>query len=201
MKTRTPQWVLQDEELSRIFREKLGKNTSSTQWRNYFIKPWTTHLKLEFVTWSSMEEICGLLSMKVNKEDYDVVVGITTGGSFVGNVIARKLGLPFLNIRSKFWSEINFITNVRKTANFLFGVEQMPKIGEVPNVKGKRVLLIDDTTYTGVTLGGIKKVLLSEGMASNVATMVMWSKGHHKPDFFYSTKRIPIIWEWGAEID
>ncbi len=198
---RAPEWVTNNSELKNILDEKLKKNRFSKKWRNYIIKPWASHLKLELVTWKSIEDICSVLRLKVRKEDFDMVVGITTGGAFVGFCISRLINLPYFSVRSKFWSEITFKQNFLQTYKFCLGIEQMPNTGKIPDeVKGKRVLLIDDTTYTGISLSGVKKKLFEAG-AGDVKTMVMWSMGMHDPDFFFSKKRIPIVWEWGAEVD
>ena len=78
----------------------------------------------------------------------------------------------------------------------------MPKLGEVPaEVLGKRILLVDDTIYTGITMNGNKKVLLENGKAKSVETLAMWVKGKNFPNHFYGIKRVPILWEWGSEVD
>ncbi len=198
---RVPQWVKNNPEIMAVLEEKLLKNRYSKKWRNYYIKPWASHLKLEFVSWKAIENICLELSKKVKSENFDLVVGITTGGSFVGYYLSILLNLPYVSVRSKFWSEITFTQNFIQTYKLCIGIEQMPKTGEIPEaVKNKRILLVDDTTYSGITLKGIKKRLFENG-ASDVQTMVMWSKGGNNPDYYYSLKRIPIIWEWGAEVD
>jgi hypoxanthine phosphoribosyltransferase len=198
---RVPQWVKSNTEIMAVLEEKLVKNRYSKKWRNYYIKPWASHLKLEFVTWNAIETICLELSKKVKSEDFDLVVGITTGGSFVGYYLSILLKLPYISVRSKFWSEITFTQNFIQTYKLCLGIEQMPKTGEIPaEVKNKKILLVDDTTYSGITLNGIKKRLFENG-ASEVFTMVMWSKGSNNPDYYYCNKRIPIIWEWGAEVD
>jgi adenine/guanine phosphoribosyltransferase-like PRPP-binding protein len=48
---------------------------------------------------------------QINPKDVDVVVGISTGGAFVGAYIAKRLGKPFEVITSKLWSGLGFIAN------------------------------------------------------------------------------------------
>lgn len=198
---RAPVWVKNSPELMTLLNEKLIQNKTSLKYRNYIIKPWASHLKFEFVTWNAIERICVSIITKITPNDYDVVVGITTGGAFVAKYIAHRLNKPFLTVKSKFWSNINIIQNYRQTIKYLSGIKQIPNLGELPDVSGKRVLLVDDTTYTGITLSGIMNSLLENGKATKVTTAVMWTRGCHSPDFFYTNKRIPIIWEWGAEVD
>jgi hypoxanthine phosphoribosyltransferase len=202
MLARAPTWVRDSPELTVLLKSKLIKNKDSMKLHNYVCKPWTAHLKLEFVTWDHMIEICDNMLKRVNADDYDHVIGITTGGSFVGTYVAKKLNKPYASILSKLWSDSGLKLNVLQTYRYFMKIEQKPRNGEIPvELKGKRVLLIDDTTYTGITLAGIKKVILEKGEAHSVTTMVMWMRGQYFPDHFYSTKRIPILWEWGAELD
>lgn len=81
------------------------------------------------------------------------------------------------------------------------GIDINPKIYDIPLVKGKRILLVVDTTYTGVTLTKVMKLLIEICEAKTVKAMVMWMEGKFSPDYFYRTKRVPIMWEWGSEID
>ena len=191
---RAPHWVKENTELTTILNEKLIKNKTSLKYRNYIIKPWASHLKFEFVSWKAIELICESIITKINPTDFDMVIGISTGGCFVGNYIAIKMNLPYGTVRSKFWSNISFLQNYTQAYKYALGYHQIPNHGEIPNVTGKRILLVDDTTYTGITLNGIKKALLEKGMALHVSTAVMWTKGAHNPDYFYTNKRIPIIW-------
>jgi hypoxanthine phosphoribosyltransferase len=201
MLNRAPEWLSRSSELKQILNDKLIKNRKSKKPWNYIIKPWASHLKLEFVSWNAIENICSLLVMNVNPRDYDLVIGVTTGGSFVGTFVAMKLNLPYVSIQSKLWSDISFMQNFYQSYMLVMGQEQTPKMGEAPDVRSKRILLVDDTTYSGITLKGIRKMLLEKGKAKIVDTMVMWMKGKYTPDHYYSNKRIPIIWEWGCEVD
>ncbi len=202
---RAPDYVKNDKELMAIIKEKTAKNAFSKKFRNYLMKNWSSHLKLEFVSWAKIDEICDKLAQQVrdSKYEFDMVVGIATGGSFVGACMAKKLGLPYSIIRSKLWSEINFKENFTQTINYFSGKPQKPRVmGDVPEVQGKKVLLVDDTTYTGITMNGIKKHIEEGGNPKEVKTMVMWMRGNQShTDYFYCLKRIPIMWEWGAEVD
>jgi hypoxanthine phosphoribosyltransferase len=200
--TRAPSWVMENPDLKSILENKLNRNKYSLKYRNYVMKPWTSHLKLEFVTWTKIQTVCNEILKNVDANDYDIVVGISTGGSFVGAYIAKELKKPYSIIHSKFWSGINFKQNFVQTMLYVFGVEQRSKMGDLPDVKGKRVLLVDDTSYTGITINGIKNTLLEKGEPKSVTTMVMWVRDKNKStDFYQDTKRVPIIWEWGSEVD
>lgn len=197
---RAPEWVKKDDALIAILKEKISKNKESYKWQNFVVKPWLSHLKLEFVTWNSIEHHCNVILEKINPDNYDVVVGIVTGGAYIGSYLATKMNKPFVIINSKLWSDISFSDNVIQAYSYLLGIDFKPKIGMVPDVKGKRILLADDTTYTGITMRNVIKKLNDNG-AKNVETVCLWYKGEYMPNYFYSNKRVPIIWEWGSEVD
>ena len=47
----------------------------------------------------------------------------------------------------------NKFDEVKKVSNFFMGSEEVkPKISGIPDLQGKRILLCDDTTYTGLTI-------------------------------------------------
>ena len=76
-----------------------------------------------------------------------------------------------------------------------------PDIEGDVELKGKRVLLCDDTTYTGVTLKKMKEHIENNLGAERVDTMTMWMSNKFVPTHYFSHKRVPLIWEWGFEVD
>lgn len=197
---RAPVWVKENPSLKGILLEKISKNKQSYKWQNFVIKPWMSHLKLEFVTWKSLEHHCDIILQKINPDDYDMVVGIVTGGAFIGGYIAKKMNKPFLIINCKLWSDISFKENFLQAYSYFLGYDLQPRVGEVPDVKDKRILLADDTTYTGVTMKNVMRIFVENGVKS-VETFCLWYKGEYIPNYYYSNKRVPIIWEWGSEVD
>jgi hypoxanthine phosphoribosyltransferase len=201
MHKRIPNWAKDDSNLRTILQNKIAKNKNSYKWHNYIVKPWLSHLKLEFVSWRSIESICDSVLKNINPDDFDMVVGIVTGGSFVGGYIAQKLNKPLVVIHSKLWSDNSFKETVYKSSTYFMGYDLKPTIGDVPDVKNKRILLADDTTYTGMTFTKVVQILSEKGNAKSIKTFCMWVRGDYNPHYFYSNKRVPIIWEWGSEVD
>ena len=198
---RYPIWVKENDQLKVILVNKLKSNSEKWRFHNLVIKPWLLHMKMEFVTWESIGKISKALCLKVNPDEFDVVVGIQTGGSFVGYLISKELKKPFEIIDSKLWSGKSFRQNCIQSSSYFMGYDICPRIDNVPLLNDKRILLVDDTTYTGVTLTKVTNSLISTGKASSVKTMVMWTEGKYQPDYFFSTQRVPIMWEWGSEVD
>jgi hypoxanthine phosphoribosyltransferase len=200
---RMPQWVKDNKDLVAIFDKKLESNSNSYKLHNYVLKPWVNHLKIHFITWKRLEESVHEMHKKHDFSEIDTVVGISTGGAFVGQYLALVLNKPFEIVNSKLWSGMNFPQNLVKSTQWMLGREVNANIWGTLNVQGKRVLLVDDTSFTGITLKGATKYLKTNG-ASSVKTFVLWitSMINSPIDYYYeNNQRVPIIWEWGVEID
>jgi hypoxanthine phosphoribosyltransferase len=201
LNSRAPDWVKENPELMKILHDKIESNKNSFKIHNYIAKPWLGHLKLQFVHWERMEEMIQDMSGNIKVEEFDMIVGISTGGAFVGAYLAKTINKPFQIIHSKLWSGMNFPQNVTKISMWLLGRDVSPKISECPNVKGKRILLVDDTTYTGITLKKNTKCLMTNG-AESVKTLCLYTYKSKAADYIHECNyRVPIIWEWGVEID
>jgi len=200
-KSRAPSWLLENELLIDVLDKKLQKNLFAGKFHNYICKPWTYHLKMEFISWNKIEKSCEELSTKINPADFDAVVGISTGGAFIGAYMAKLLNKPYFVIHSKLWSGTNFLENSRKALGFFMGKDINPNIDGLPDLQGMRILLCDDTTYTGITMNKCKKYCYEKCKASEVKTLNFWIHDRFIPDFYLKRKRVPIFWEWGWEMD
>lgn len=198
---RAPNWLKQDEILIAILNAKLQKNFYKGKFHNYICKPWTYHLKMEIITWQKIELICQEIIKQIDVSNIDAIVGIATGGAFVGAYLGKLLNIKYYIIYSKLWSGTNFLENSQKAIGFYMGQNISPEISGLPQIKGKKVLLCDDTTYTGITMLKCKKYCLEVLNASDVKTFNLWIHGRFIPDYYFSKKRVPIFWEWGAEMD
>ena len=197
---RFPEWVKENDSLVKLYKKKLKKNQQSLHLHNYICKPWLYHLKIEFISWKHLESICEFILPQINRDEIDIVVGITTGGAFVGAYLSKLLNKPFAIVESKFWSDSTFKDNCYKAYCHFSGINCDPTITSIPNVKNQRVLLADDTTYSGITMRNVIRELKKNG-ALDVKTFCLWIRGTFKIDYFYTRKGVPIIWEWGVELD
>jgi len=199
--SRAPAWLKETPGLVDILKNKLEKNLHSGKFHNYICKPWTYHLKMEVVTWTRVEKMCEELAKRIDKKEFDAVVGISTGGAFIGAYMAKLLDKPSFVVHSKLWSGTNFLENSRKALGFFMGKDINPDITGIPAVAGMRILLCDDTTYTGVTMNKCKKYMEETCKATEVKTLNFWIHERFIPDYYLKRKRVPIFWEWGAEMD
>jgi len=199
--SRIPIWFENDKNLIAVLKDKIEKNNGSKKWHNYIVKPMLLHLKLRIVTWKDLEDYCDELIKKIKADEVDVVVGIKTGGYFVGKYISWKMNKPFMCINSKLWSGISMDKNLRQAFQFYRGEKFSPNITDIPEVADKRVLVVDDTSYTGMTMTNCVEKLKKEAKPTDVKTLCIWIFGEYYPDYYVKIMRVPLLWEWGAEVD
>lgn len=232
---RVPSYIKKDDQMMAILSKKLEKNLFNGKLHNYICKPWTYHLKLEFVSWSKIEKVCQKIVDEINNKtleeknnnsikrinnlsndsiniiqdaknessinEIDYIVGIATGGVFVAACLGKILNKPVKIISSKLWSGITFYENYKKATDFFNGKEVKPDITGNLEIKGKKILLVDDTTYTGITIKNCIDYCLNVCGAQSVKTCIMWTYNRFIPNYYMCNKRVPIIWEWGVEVD
>ena len=137
------------------------------------------------VDWPFFGEICRALAMRVAR-DYqpEIVLGIAKAGVIPGVVVASILQ-----------SEFSSMAVTRREA------DEAPVLisGPPPSIRGRRVLVVDETCDTGSTM----KLALSEVRAlrpAEVKSAVSFKTGDYAPDFHAFETDNFIILPWDREI-
>jgi hypoxanthine phosphoribosyltransferase len=141
------------------------------------------------IEWPFFGELSRGLALKVAREyDPEVVIGIATAGVIPGAVIAAIMGKEFhsLVVSRKFGS-----TLARETPA-IFG--SAPK-----EVRGRRVLIVDETCDSGDTIRLAISAVTDAG-ASEIKTAVAFQTGAYTPDFHAIATESTIILPWDKEI-
>jgi len=141
------------------------------------------------VEWPLFGELSRALALKVARDFApEVVVGVATAGVVPGCVVAAILGCDFHSIlvSRRYGTE-----RVRETPAVLGGAPGQ--------VNGKRVLLVDETCDSGVTLRLAKAAIINAG-ASDVRTAVSFRCGPYEPDFHALATESTIVLPWDREI-
>jgi hypoxanthine phosphoribosyltransferase len=137
------------------------------------------------VDWPFFGEICRALALKVARAyQPEVVLGIAKAGVIPGVVVASILQVEFASMAV-----------TRRDA----GGEPILVAGPPATIKGRRVLLVDETCDTGSTL----KLALNEVRAlkpREVRTAVSFRTGAFVPDFHAFETEHLIILPWDREI-
>lgn len=141
------------------------------------------------VEWPMFGELSRALALKVVREyDPEIVVGIATAGVVPGAVIAAILDREFHSIvvSRRYQSEV-----IRETPE-VFGAAP-------PAVRGRRVLIVDETCDSGATMRLAVSSIVYAG-ASEVMTAVAFRTGSYEPDFHALATESTIVLPWDREV-
>ncbi|MBV6521131.1 MAG: Xanthine phosphoribosyltransferase [Gemmatimonadaceae bacterium] len=141
------------------------------------------------VEWPLFGELSRALALKVAREyTPEIVVGIATAGVIPGAVVAAILGCDF---RSLLISRREMSARVRETPAVL---------GAAPHeVRGRRVLIVDETCDSGDTLRLAIASIVNAG-AQEVRTAVSIRTGAYEPDFHALATESTIVLPWDREV-
>ena len=141
------------------------------------------------IEWPFFGELSRGLALKVARAyDPEIVIGIATAGVIPGAVIAAILGKEFhsLVVSRRFGSTL---------------ARERPEVfGSAPKeVRGRRVLIVDETCDSGETMRLAVSAITAAG-ASEVRTAVAFQTGSYVPDFHSIATESTIVLPWDREI-
>jgi hypoxanthine phosphoribosyltransferase len=141
------------------------------------------------VEWPLFGELSRALALKVSREyDPDIVVGVATAGVVPGAVVAAMLGREFhsIVISRKYRAE---------------SARDAPEVFSTApaEVRGKRVLIVDETCDSGDTLRLAVGAVVNAG-AKEVRTAVGFKTGEYEPDFHALATESTIVLPWDREV-
>lgn len=137
------------------------------------------------VDWTFFGELCRGLALRVARSyDPELVVGIARAGVIPGSVVASILQRDFASMA---------VTRV--------GESSRPTLvtAPPPSVRGRRVLVVDETCESGETLKLAVNAVRKLGPA-DVRTAVSIKTGAYEPDFHALATESFIILPWDREI-
>ena len=141
------------------------------------------------VEWPLFGELSRALALKVVRSyDPELVVGVATAGVVPGAVIAAILDREFHSIvvSRRYQSE-----SARETPEIF---------GAVPAaVRGRRVLIVDETCDSGATMRLATNAIVNSG-AAEVRTAVAFKTGSYVPDYHALATESTIVLPWDREV-
>ena len=141
------------------------------------------------VEWPLFGELSRALALKVSREyDPDMVVGIATAGVVPGAVVAAMLGREFHSIVVS----RKFRAGETRDTPAIFG-------NAPTEVRGQRVLIVDETCDSGDTLRLAVGAIVNAG-AREVRTAVGFKTGLYEPDFHALATESTIVLPWDREV-
>ena len=141
------------------------------------------------VEWPMFGELSRALALKVVRDyDPEVVIGVATAGVVPGAVIAAIMDREFHSI----------IVSRRYQSD---SIRDTPAVfGAVPTaVRGRRVLIVDETCDTGVTMRLAVSAIVNTG-AAEVRTAVAFKTGPFEPDYHALATESTIVLPWDREV-
>ena len=137
--------------------------------------------------WAAFGEVARSLASRISARFHpDIVLGIVKGGVFVGGALASALQADFQTIR---------LEKRRRDATAL-----TEPVEQLPDLTGKRVLVVDDVCASGSTLAKGKAVARKAG-ARQVQTAVLVKRPTGaKPDWFAFETDELMLFGWDYEL-
>ena len=124
-------------------------------------------LESVFVHPEALDPFADKLSTELSSLSLDAVCGSLTGGAFLAELIARRLGIEF------FYSQR---THVAETTGLYTAIYKLPK-SQQRAVKGKRIAIIDDVVSAGsATRGTFSELVSYEAIPVAVAALLVQGK-------------------------
>ena len=141
------------------------------------------------IEWPFFGELSRALALKVARAyDPEIVVGIATAGVVPGAVVSAILDLEFHSIMVSRRAKAQ---TVRETPAVLGAAP--------PEVRGRRVLIVDETCDSGATMRLAVAAIVNAG-AATVRTAVSFKTGTYEPDFYALASESAIVLPWDREV-
>ena len=181
----------------------------------YYIKISTIYYSvikknINFVSWRDIEIYMDDIIDRINKTGikYDAVVGLKTGGAIISDYISKKLNIKNYKIkfaRSEYNCNKKPIDNVyniiQKHLLYNLGNYDVCE-GIDDNIKGKNIILIDESVMSGKTILSAIKYLKNDKHVNIIfpATLSI-SKKNYKDNIYinYVLPEIVYVWPWGYD--
>jgi hypoxanthine phosphoribosyltransferase len=140
------------------------------------------------IGWAAFGDVARQLAARIaSRFRPDVVVGVAKGGVFVGGALAAALQAQFVAVR---------IESRRRDA-----IPNPEASDQLPDIKGRRVLVVDDVTASGATLAKARAMCRKAG-AREVRTAVLVKRpGGARPDWHALETDQLILFGWDYQLE
>ena len=138
--------------------------------------------------WAAFGEVARAFAAQIARKFRPaVVVGIAKGGVFVGGALAAALGSDFYPVR---------IEKRRRDRGAL-----PEPIQELPDLTGKRVLVVDDVASTGATLARARALARKAGAREVRSAVLVARPRGARPDFAAFATDELMLFGWDYQLD
>lgn len=202
-----PKWV-DDQELYEIVEKKRGMSiiTKMISVASYVM---IVNYREMYCSWSQLEKHMDELLVKIRTNgQFDAIIGIKSGGAIIGSYMALQLGIPcyYMKVSSK--CEKTFLDSgfayAEKHVHDQSKIEYILCEGIRENIKGMRILLVDECIDTGNSLAASREYLLKVKQVKDLVTTtvsVLEPKNVDKIQGKFVSLYHPGygVWPWGYD--
>ena len=141
------------------------------------------------ISWAAFGEVARALALRIHEKfEPDAVVGIAKGGVFVGGALAGALGAEFYPVR---------IEKRRRDA----GTPSQALATELPDLTGRRVLVVDDVASSGATLARARALARKAGAREVRTAVLVVRPGGARPDYSVHETDELVLFGWDYQLD
>jgi len=145
------------------------------------------HMDLFRISWDAVLKYCEELAEKTNGYKPDIIIGISRGGLVPARVLSDILDVKKVGIIGLIFYKKAGETNDKPEVTQELSMD----------IKGKKVLLVDDVADSGKSLVAAKELLEKKEPAEiKVATIHYKPHSVLKPDFFVKTTEAWLVYPW-----
>ena len=149
-----------------------------------------SNIQYEIPTWNQIYDMLLTQAQKIQQCKPDIIVGIARGGLINARILTDLLETPQLAT-----IEVEFYLDIAQTKR-----EPTLKQSLTTQVKGKKILLVDDISDTGKTLQLAKSHLRDQGASEiGIATLYLKPQSITKPDFYEKQTSNWVIFPWDTK--
>jgi hypoxanthine phosphoribosyltransferase len=153
------------------------------------------------LTWADFDRAVQTLARSIQKTfKPEAVVGVAHGGVFVGGALSGALGCEFYPVRiSRRSRDKASAPGAKKAAKALTGPK--PKLsGDMPKeLKGRRVLIVDDVAASGDTLELATSLALKAGAKTVETACLVTRPQGFTPDHYALPTDSLVVFPWDYE--
>ena len=148
-------------------------------------------MPLERLSWNKFWNMMTNLVKRIGRENkIDAVVGVGRSGTIPASIIAKMLRVDeFYSVRIKLYDEGKPPKRLGSKPEVLFQ--------NVGDLKGKRVLVVDDFLRTGSTLRSVKEVIIGKGAKDvKYAVIALRADARIVPDYYSMKFEDCVVFPW-----
>ncbi len=139
------------------------------------------------ISWDALIQYCEQLGMKVKDFKPEIIVGVSRGGLIPARILSDILDIRTIGILG-----IAFYEKMGETYDYPRIVQELSM-----DIKGKRILLVDDVADTGRSLEVAKDYLRRKNAGEiKIATLHYKPHSAFKPDYYAMTTTAWIVYPW-----